>query len=109
MAERPRLLFEEKEEEGTDGVEGGEAQGNEEEVAVTYSSLKDTDEEGEEREGGEWIDHQRDRDSPTIFNEDKERPSMQSTAGKGVFARYYNMSPTTNFTFKVSVVLEPFY
>ena len=95
--ERPRLLFEEREEEATDGVEGREVQGNGEDLAVTYNSLKET--EGEEERGGEWIEHE--RESPPIFNEDKERPSMKSTAGKGVFARYHNMSATTNFTFKV--------
>ena len=110
--ERPRLLFEEEKREDKEEKDFVETKETHEGNVVSFNSLREEEENKHERDeegggerggataGGEWIEH--DRSSP--FHEENSRPSMSSTAGKGLFARYYNMSnSTTSFTFKVHI------
>ena len=109
--ERPRLLFEEEEREDKVEKDFVESKETHEGNVVSFNSLREEEENKHERDegggerggataGGEWIEHE--RSSP--FHEENSRPSMSSTAGKGLFARCYNMSnSTTSFTFKVHI------
>ena len=110
--ERPCLLFEEEEREDKEEKDFVETKETHEGNVVSFNSLREEEENKHERDeggggerggataGGEWIEHE--RSSP--FHEENSRPSMSSTAGKGLFARCYNMSnSTTSFTFKVHI------